>query len=104
MKITIEPGCFADEDAELLCRRRLGLVLARYGDLVRSLTVARNAGGLRVEVSFGLGVGLTVEPAEVEGADAILHLADRVGRAVARRADLRTNPAAASLFEAKPSK
>jgi hypothetical protein len=99
VKIAIEPGSFADAQAEQLCRRRLAAVLARYADLVRSLTVAPIAVGLRVEVWLGVGVSLAVEQAEVEGSDAILHLADRVGRAVARRVDLRANPAAAGLFE-----
>ncbi len=87
MKISIAPGCFADLEVEQLCRRRLDGVLARYTDLVRSLSVTPTGTGLRVEVRFGAGVQLAVEQAEVEGGDAVVHLADRVGRAVARRVE-----------------
>jgi hypothetical protein len=99
VKIAIEPGSFADAQAEQLCRRRLAAVLARYADLVGSLTVAPIAVGLRVEVCLAVGVSIAVEQAEVEGHAAILHLADRIGRAVARRVDLGANPATARLFE-----
>ena len=100
MKIIFALACFVDPKTEMLCRRRLEGVLARYTDLVRSLSVSPTGSGLRVEVMFGAGEQIAVEQAEVEGSDAVVHLADRVGRAVARRVELRANPAAAGYFDA----
>lgn len=99
MKISISSGCFADPAAELLCRSRLAAALARYSDLVSALAVRPSAVGLRVELELGSGVALAVEQAEVVGPHAIIHLADRVGRAVARRIELAGEPGLSGLLK-----
>ncbi len=98
MKVTIAPRCFVDPALESVCCERLAVVLARYADLIGSLAVSPMPTGLRVEVSFDAGQVLTVEQVESGDPQAILHLADRVGRAVARCIDLRADPATSRHF------
>jgi len=96
VKIDVAADSFADHALHALCRRRLAGVLARYADLLTATSVGPGTGagagsggaGLRVEVLFCSGARVSVEQAEVGEAGAVLHLADRVGRAVARRVDL----------------
>lgn len=92
MKVSVATGCFADAASEELCVKRLTGVLARYAGLLRNSSIGPGpTAGLRVEVVFATGAQLTVEQLEVGDHGALIHLADRVGRAVARHVDLRIN-------------
>lgn len=124
MKIDVAAASFADRALDALCRRRLAGVLARYADLLTATSVGPGAGhgvgdgpvagagpgagrvGLRVEVLFCSGARVSVEQSEVREPGAVLHLADRVGRAVARRVELEVHGARSggALQPSKPPK
>lgn len=86
MKIDVAPNSFTDPALTQLCRRRLDAVLARYADLLSTVSVQLDGSGRAcVEVVFRSGVGLAIVQDQVLKTGAVLHLVDRVGRTVARR-------------------
>lgn len=95
MRIGVPPSTFGDPSLAMLCRRRLGVVLSRYADLVSEVLVQAAEGrGCTIAVVFGSGEELSVTQAEVHEAGGLNYLVDRVGRAVARRVKLGQRPGA----------